>query len=62
MKINKRGWHALNFMLLLSLIIGYFELIETKTLVAVFIIPAFIISASLRYKSNKEKAVSKDER
>jgi hypothetical protein len=55
MNINKRGWYALNLMLLLSLIIGYYELVEMKTLVAVFITPAFIVSASLRYKAKKEK-------
>jgi len=55
MNINKKGWYALNFMLLLSLIIGYYELVEIKTLVAVFITPAFIVSASLRYKANRKK-------
>jgi hypothetical protein len=55
MNINKRGWYALNLMLLLSLIIGYYELVEMKILVAVFITPAFIVSASLRYKAKKEK-------
>jgi len=55
MNINKKAWHALNLMLLLSLIIGYYELVEIKTLVAVFITPAFIVSASLSYKAKKEK-------
>mgnify|MGYP003681071324 CR=1 FL=1 len=37
--------------------VGFYELIDIKTLVGVFITPAFIISASLRYKSKKEKTV-----
>ncbi|WP_019037293.1 hypothetical protein [Psychroflexus tropicus] len=55
MNINKKAWYALNLMLLLSLVIGHYELVEIKTLVAVFITPAFIVSASLSYKAKKEK-------
>ena len=57
MKINKVGYYILNAILFISIIIGFYELIDIKTLVGVFITPAFIISASLRYKSKKEKTV-----
>ncbi len=55
MKINKVGYYILNAILFISIIVGFYELIAIKTLVGVFITPAFIISASLRYKSKKEK-------
>ena len=55
MKINKIGWHILNVILFASIIVGFYELIDIKTLVGVFITPAFIISASLHYQSKKEK-------
>ena len=57
MKINKAGYYILNAILFISIIVGFYELIDIKTLIAVFITPAFIISASLRYKSKKEKNV-----
>ena len=56
MKINKIGYHILNAILIISIILGFYELIDIKTLVGVFITPAFIISASLRYTNKKEKA------
>ena len=55
LKINKIGYHILNIILFASIIVGFYELIDIKTLVGVFITPAFIISASLGYKSKKEK-------
>ncbi|WP_155827832.1 hypothetical protein [Gillisia sp. JM1] len=55
MKINKTGFIILNIILFASIIVGYYELIEIKTLVAVFITPAFIISASLQYGQKKRK-------
>lgn len=53
MKINKTGYYFLNAMLFIAIIVGFYELIDIKTMVGVFITPAFIISASLRYKSKK---------
>jgi hypothetical protein len=55
MKIDKAGYYILNLILFVSIFVGFYELITIQTLVAVFITPAFIISASLRYKSKKEK-------
>ncbi len=57
MKINKIGYHILNIILFASIILGFYELIEIKTLVAVFLTPAFIISASLRYGTKKKKQI-----
>ena len=57
MKINKVGYYILNAILFISIILGFYEVIDIQTLVGVFITPAFIISASLRYKSKKEKTV-----
>jgi hypothetical protein len=54
MNINKIGFCILNILLLLSIIIGFYELVEIKTLVGVFITPAFILAASLSYKSKKD--------
>lgn len=56
MKINKTGFYILNAILILTIIFGHYELVEIKTLVAVFITPAFIMAVSLGYKSKKEKA------
>ena len=55
MNINKTGFNILNI-LLLSIILGFYELVEIKTLVGVFITPAFIVAASLSYKSEKDGA------
>ena len=55
MKINKVGYYILNAILFISIILGFYEIIDIQTLVGVFITPAFIISASLQYKSKKEK-------
>ncbi len=57
MKINKVGYYILNAILFIAIIVGFYEVIDIKTLVGVFITPAFIISASLRYKSKKENTV-----
>jgi hypothetical protein len=54
MNINKAGFYILNILLLLSIILGFYELVEIKTLVGVFITPAFILAASLSYKSKKD--------
>lgn len=56
MKINKTGYHILNAILFASIILGFYEIIDIKTLVGVFISPAFILAASLGYKSKKERA------
>jgi len=60
MKINKTGFYILNALLFISIILGFYEFIDIKTLVGVFITPAFIILVSLRYKRTKEKVISKD--
>lgn len=57
MKINKVGYYILNAILFISIILGFYEVIDIQTLVGVFITPAFIISASLRYNSKNEKTV-----
>ena len=54
MNINKTGFYILNILLLLSIILGFYELVEIKTLVGVFITPAFILAVSLSYKSKKD--------
>jgi hypothetical protein len=55
MKVNKYSFYALNVILIVAMILGSYELVEMKTLVDVFIIPAFVISASLRYKADTSK-------
>jgi hypothetical protein len=47
MNINKTGFYILNALLFISIIVGFYELVEIKTLVGVFITPAFIVAASL---------------
>jgi len=54
MNINKTGFYILNILLFISIIMGFYEIVEIKTLVGVFITPAFIVAASLIYKSKKE--------
>lgn len=49
MKINKTGLFILNAILFSAVVIGHYGWIEPKTVLAVFITPAFIISASLTY-------------
>ncbi|RKS42779.1 hypothetical protein BC962_3066 [Gillisia mitskevichiae] len=58
MKINRTGFILLNIILFAAIIVGYYELVEIKELVSIFVIPAFIISASLQYgqKDRKKKA------
>ena len=58
MKVNKYAFYALNVILTVTMLVGSFELVEMKTLVDVFIIPAFIVSISLRYKAEKIKKQS----
>ena len=55
MKINKTGFIILNIILFAAIIVGYYELIEIRTFVTIFIIPAFIISASLQYGQKNRK-------
>lgn len=50
MKIHKAYYYVLNTILFLTIIFGYYELVSIKTLVAVFIIPAFIMAVSLGKK------------
>lgn len=55
MKINKTGFYILNGILFSAIVVGQFEWIEARTVLSVFIIPAFIISASLTYGVTKNK-------
>ena len=43
MNINKTGLNILNALLFISIIVGFYELVEIKTLVGVFITPAFSV-------------------
>lgn len=54
MYINKSGFYVLNSILVLTIIIGHYELVSIKTLVAVFVTPAFTVSASLMYKTKSK--------
>jgi len=54
MKINKTGYIILNIILFVSIIVGFYELIDIKTLVGVLITPAFIVSVSLKYGRKKD--------
>jgi len=56
MNINKTGFNILNALLFISITVGFYDLVEVKTLVGVFITPAFIVAASLSYKSEKDGA------
>jgi hypothetical protein len=47
MNINKTGFNILNALLFISIIVGFYELVEIKKLVGVFITLAFIVAASL---------------
>jgi hypothetical protein len=47
MNINKTGFNILNALLFISIIVGFYGLVKIKTLVGVFITPAFIVAASL---------------
>ncbi|MFN4764117.1 hypothetical protein ACKGJN_13390 [Gillisia sp. Q332] len=55
MKINKIGFYILNVILFSAIIIGQYEWIEPQTVISIFIIPAFIISASLTYGVTNKK-------
>lgn len=55
MKINKTGYILLNLILLASIVVGFYELVDIKTLVSVFITPAFIVSAFIRYNGKKKE-------
>lgn len=55
MKINKIGYHILNVLLFAAIILAQYEWIEPKLVISIFIIPAFIISASLTYKTKEKK-------
>ena len=55
MKINKIGYYILNLVLFAAIIIGQYEWLEPKSVISIFIIPAFIISASLTYKTKEKK-------
>ena len=43
MNINKAGFLILNILLFISITVGFYELVEIKTLVGVFITPAFSV-------------------
>ena len=43
MNINKTGFNILNALLFISITVGFYELVEIKTLVGVFITPAFSV-------------------
>jgi len=55
----KTGLIFLNVLLLLGIIIGQYEWLEPKTVIHVFFIPAFVISASLfpLAKESKKKNI-----
>ena len=55
MKINKAGFIILNLLLFIAIIVGQYEWISPKSVIHVFVIPAFIISASLQYGMKKKK-------
>jgi len=55
MNINKTGFNILNALLFISITVGFYDLVEIKTLVGVFITPAFSVAASLGFKSKKAK-------
>ncbi len=55
MKINKTGFVILNLLLFIAIIVGQYEWISPKSVIHVFVIPAFIISASLQYSTKKKK-------
>ncbi len=55
MKINKTGFYILNVILFSAIIAAQYEWIEPRTVINVFIVPAFIISASLTYRVKNKK-------
>ena len=55
MKINRIGYFLLNCLLFAAILVGYYEVLELKSVVAIFTVPAFIISASLQYGLQKGK-------
>jgi len=55
MRINKKGFIILNLLLLISIIVGQYEWISPKSVINIFVVPAFIISASLQYGTKKKK-------
>lgn len=55
MRINKTGFIILNLLLLMSIIIGQYEWIAPRSVINIFVVPAFIISASLQYGTKKMK-------
>jgi len=55
MKINKLGYYILNVLLFTAIIIGRYEWIDPKSVISIFILPAFIISATLTYKTKEKK-------
>lgn len=55
MRINKTGFIILNLLLLMSIIIGQYEWIAPRSVINIFVVPAFIISASLQYGTKKKK-------
>ena len=55
MKINKTGFVILNLLLFIAIIVGQYEWISTKSVIHIFVIPAFIVSASLTYKTKEKK-------
>lgn len=59
MNIDKKGFYILNVILILTIVIAYYKLVDIKTLIAALVTPAFIISASLSFKSKKGKVISK---
>ena len=58
-KKNKFGLIILNSLLFTGIIVGQYELLDLKSVIYIFIVPAFIISASLfplmkNYSSKKK--------
>ena len=60
MKINKTGFYILNVILFSAIIAAQYEWIEPRTVINVFIVPAFIISASLTYRVKNKKPLKNE--
>lgn len=56
MKINKIAYHILNVLLFAAIIIGQYGWIEAKSVISIFVLPAFIISATLTYNAKDKKS------
>ena len=46
-KYNRIGMFLLNMLLLGGIIVGQFEILEVRSVISIFFVPAFVISAAL---------------